>query len=39
VLAGFFVVASGLSVYTLARAAAHVAAHPELLGAVGRVCG
>jgi hypothetical protein len=38
VLSGFFLCASSLSVYSLARAAQRVAHHPELLGRVGRIC-
>ena len=38
VLAAFFIVATCLSIYTLAGAAKAVAANPQLLGKLGRIC-
>lgn len=38
VLAAFFIVATCLSIYTLARSAQRVALNPALLGSVGRIC-
>jgi hypothetical protein len=38
VLAAFFIVATCLSIYTLSGAARAVAANPELLGQLGKIC-